>query len=230
MSSYAIKALGFRSKTRSSPWFLPASLSCKLPSGLTKTCSSLEDGVARIRSLPCLLYGAVHHVNIKVLDQQWSPLFCLVPQSAQKDDSSKGQNRTASETPLLSNTWDKGRVSFQPRWKLIPGSCSSKEKGFHWILAITDVHKLTGDKLQACKTLQHSSRNRGDLPSNVIKRNLSESSHCPTAAGEARFPPPSSGSMQFPGRDLNKVHCFKELRGEEGKGLCLAQTKGSPSG
>lgn len=70
MLLHATKALGFRSKTRSIPWFLPAILSCKLPSGLTKTCSSLEDGVVRIRSSPCLLYRAVRPINVKVLDQE----------------------------------------------------------------------------------------------------------------------------------------------------------------
>lgn len=90
----------------------PAVLSCKLPSALTKTCSSLEDGVVRIRSSLCLLYRAVHPINVKVLDQEWSPLSCLAPWSAQKYPCSEGQKYGSRDT--TSEQCMRQRKSFTP--------------------------------------------------------------------------------------------------------------------
>lgn len=64
-----IKALCFRSKTRSSGsslLFSVASPHCILLLGFTKTHPSVEDRVLRTGSSPCLLYRAVHHINIKI--------------------------------------------------------------------------------------------------------------------------------------------------------------------
>lgn len=126
------------------------------------------------------------------------------------------------------NTRDKGKVLFQPHLKLIPGSYNSKEKRCHWILAVTDVHKWTADKLEACTALQHKTHGTGDLASAFVSRNLPQSSQYATAAGEARFPTLSTVSMQFLGRDLDKVHCFKELSRGRGERSPCGSDRGQP--
>lgn len=133
-----------------------------------------------------------------------------------------GRNR-ASEIPLLCNTWDEGKVLLQSHLKLIPGSCNYKGKGFHWILAVTDVHRRAADELEAHTALQHPTC--GDLANTFACRNLPESSQCPAAAGEPRIPILSAVSMQFLGSDLHKVDCFKKLsRGRQERSLLFRPT------
>lgn len=135
----------------------------------------------------------------------------------------------APETPLLCNAWDKGKLLFQPCLKLISGSCNSKEKGFHWILAIMGVHKWTAGKLEAytalwCKTLGTEET----LASTFLCRNLPQLGQYPTATGEPRFPIPSTVTMQFLGSDLDKVQCFMQLsKGRRERSQCCSD-QGQP--
>lgn len=78
------------------------------------------------------------------------------------------------------------------------------------------------------KPVQHSSTIHGPeetCQANFINRNLSESSQSPTAAGEARFLIPSSGSMQFPGRGLGKVQFQGAEKGKRGKVFALLRPR-----
>lgn len=128
---------------------------CIFPLGLTNTYPSVEDGIVRISSSPCLLYRAVNHMNTKILGQQVKTLLLLGPIICTQECLLQMREIQLQKLPLLYNAWDKGIVLLQPHSKLIPESCNPRKKGLHWILATTDVHKWTASNLEACTALLH---------------------------------------------------------------------------
>lgn len=80
------------------------------------------------------------------------------------------------------------------------------------------------------KPVQHSSKTHGiqDTCQVISLIETFQNQASVQVARGARFPTPSRGSMQFPGRDLDKVHCFKELTREGGERSLHCSDQGQP--